>query len=78
VLDRNGDKLRALLNRNNGIERTAAYLRHKLAIGYDYIVIDEITSAPDWADGKRAQSQAAQADDALASAHRDPVHLRSI
>jgi hypothetical protein len=51
VLDRNGDKLRALLNRPNGIERTAAYLRHKLKIGYDYIVIDEITAAPDWRDG---------------------------
>ncbi len=52
VLDRNGDKLRALLMRSNGVERTAAYLRHKLAIGYDYIVIDEITSAGDFADGQ--------------------------
>ncbi|MEO8551751.1 MAG: hypothetical protein ABI678_17360, partial [Kofleriaceae bacterium] len=52
VLDRNGDKLRDLLNRSNGVERTAAYLRHKLAIGYDYIVIDEITSAHDFADGQ--------------------------
>ena len=51
VLDRNGDKLRRLLARDNGVERTAAYLRHKLAIGYDYIVLDEITAAPDWADG---------------------------
>jgi hypothetical protein len=52
VLDRNGDKLRDLLNRSNGVERTAAYLKHKLAIGYDYIVIDEITSAHDFADGQ--------------------------
>jgi len=52
VLDRNGDKLRDLLNRSNGVERTAAYLRHKLAIGYDYIVIDEVTSASDFADGQ--------------------------
>ncbi len=51
ILDRNGDKLRALLARDNGIERTAAYLRAKLASGYDYIVVDEITSAFDWADG---------------------------
>ena len=52
VLDRNGDKLRELLMRSNGVERTAAYLRHKLATGYDYIVIDEITTAGDWADGQ--------------------------
>jgi hypothetical protein len=52
VLDRNGDKLRELLNRSNGVERTAAYLRHKLAVGYDYIVIDEVTSAADFADGQ--------------------------
>ncbi|HET9988821.1 MAG TPA: hypothetical protein VFQ65_09875, partial [Kofleriaceae bacterium] len=52
VLDRNGDKLRELLNRSNGVERTAAYLRHKLASGYDYIVIDEVTSASDFADGQ--------------------------
>ncbi len=51
VLDRNGDKLRQLLLRANGLERTIAYLKHKLAIGYDYIAIDEITSAADWADG---------------------------
>ena len=52
VLDRNGDKLRALLMRPNGVERTQAYLKHKLALGYDYIVIDEITAAPDFADGQ--------------------------
>jgi hypothetical protein len=51
VLDRNGDKLRELLMRSNGVERTAAYLRHKLAEGYDYIAIDEITAAADWRDG---------------------------
>jgi hypothetical protein len=51
VLDRNGDKLRRLLVRSHGVERTRAYLMHKLAAGYDYIVIDEITSAADWADG---------------------------
>src|SRR5262249_49929115 len=27
------------------------YLEHKLAVGYDYIVIDEITAAPDFRDG---------------------------
>jgi hypothetical protein len=52
VLDRHGDKLRALLLRANGVERTAAYLRHKLAIGYDYIVIDEVTTASDYRDGQ--------------------------
>jgi hypothetical protein len=52
VLDRNGDKLRALLSRANGVERTVAYLKHKLALGYDYIVIDEITAAGDFADGQ--------------------------
>jgi hypothetical protein len=51
VLDRNGDKLRELLMRTNGVERTAAYLRKKLAAGYDYIAIDEITAASDWRDG---------------------------
>lgn len=51
VVDRNGDKLRDLLARPNGVERTAQYFRDKLAAGYDYIVIDEITAAPDWADG---------------------------
>jgi hypothetical protein len=51
VLDRNGDKLRELLMRTNGVERTAAYLRKKLQSGYDYIAIDEITAAPDWRDG---------------------------
>jgi len=51
VLDRNGDKLRELLVRSNGVERTAAYLRKKLQSGYDYIAIDEITAAPDWRDG---------------------------
>lgn len=51
VLDRNGDKLRELLMRSNGVERTAAYLRKKLQSGYDYIAIDEITAASDWRDG---------------------------
>lgn len=51
VLASNGDKLRALLLRPNGVERTAAYLRGKLAAGYDYLVIDEITADPSWADG---------------------------
>lgn len=51
VLDRNGDKLRELLARTNGVERTAQYLKAKLARGYDYIVVDEITAASDWADG---------------------------
>ncbi|HTL38986.1 MAG TPA: hypothetical protein VL326_37900 [Kofleriaceae bacterium] len=51
VLDRHGDKLRELLLRDNGVERTAAYLRHKISEGYDYIVIDEITAASDYRDG---------------------------
>ncbi|MGE5180595.1 MAG: hypothetical protein ACM31C_00970 [Acidobacteriota bacterium] len=52
VLDRNGNKLRALLQRPNGFERTVAYLKHKLALGYDYVVLDEVTSAADYADGQ--------------------------
>jgi hypothetical protein len=51
VLDRHGDKLRELLLRNNGVERTAAYLRNKMQAGYDYIVIDEITASGDFRDG---------------------------
>jgi hypothetical protein len=31
--------------------RTAAELNAKLAAGYDYIVVDEITAAPEWRDG---------------------------
>jgi hypothetical protein len=51
VLDRHGDKLRELLLRKNGLERTIQYLEHKLAIGYDYIAIDEVTTAADYRDG---------------------------
>jgi len=54
VVDRHGWKLRDLLLRSNGVERTAAYLRNKLRSGYDYIVIDEITAAPEWRDGATA------------------------
>jgi hypothetical protein len=54
VVDRHGWKLRDLLLRSNGVERTAAYLRNKLKSGYDYIVIDEITAAPEWRDGATA------------------------
>ena len=54
VIDRNGEKLRKLLLRANGVERTAAYFRNKLKAGYDYIVIDEITAHPQFADGMTA------------------------
>ncbi len=54
VLDNHGLKLRDLLVRANGVERTVAYLKHKLASGYDYLVIDEITTASDWRDGATA------------------------
>jgi uncharacterized protein (TIGR03382 family) len=54
VTDNHGIKLRDLLLRSNGVERTAAYFKHKLALGYDYIVIDEITTASDWRDGSTA------------------------
>ena len=50
-IDRNGSKLRALLMRKNGVERTVAYMKKKLRLGYDYIVIDEITAHPDFRDG---------------------------
>jgi hypothetical protein len=51
VLDRHGDKLRELLMRDNGVERTVAYLKKKMQLGYDYFVIDEITAASDFRDG---------------------------
>ena len=51
MIDRNGEKLRNLLLRPNGTERTAAYIRNKLKHGYDYIVIDEITAHPEFRDG---------------------------
>ncbi|HUS27206.1 MAG TPA: hypothetical protein VMZ53_01820 [Kofleriaceae bacterium] len=51
VLDRHGDKLRELLLRDNGVERTVAYLKKKMQLGYDYIVIDEITASADFRDG---------------------------
>lgn len=51
VLGHHGEKIRSLLRRSNGVERTARYLRKKLAAGYDYIIIDEITAHPDWRDG---------------------------
>ena len=51
VIDRNGEKIRKLLLRSNGTERTAAYIRNKLKSGYDYVVIDEITAHPEFADG---------------------------
>jgi hypothetical protein len=54
VIDRNGEKLRNLLLRPNGTERTAAYIRGKLKHGYDYIVIDEITAHPEFRDGAGA------------------------
>ena len=54
VIDRNGEKLRKLLLRPNGTERTAAYIRKKLKSGYDYVVIDEITAHPEFADGAGA------------------------
>jgi hypothetical protein len=37
--------------RTNGVERTRQYLKHKMELGYDYIVIDEVTAASDFRDG---------------------------
>lgn len=54
VVDRHGHMLRDMLLRDNGVERTAAFLRKRLQLGYDYIVIDEITAAPEWRDGATA------------------------
>ncbi len=51
VMDLFGERIRDALRRDNGVARTAEELRAILATGYDYIVIDEITAAADWADG---------------------------
>ena len=73
VLDRHGDKLRELLLRTNGVERTAAYLRKKMQQGYDYFVIDEITTHPTSATARRSTAAcAAAAPHAARTDH--PVH----
>jgi hypothetical protein len=51
VMDLHGTRIRDALRRTNGVTRTAAELETILDNGYDYIVIDEITAAADWADG---------------------------
>lgn len=51
VMDLNGRRIRDALRREDGVARTADELTAILANGYDYIVIDEITAAADWADG---------------------------
>src|SRR5688500_758838 len=50
VLGDHGILIRRML-KNRGVEKTRRYLKKKLDSGYDYIVIDEITAHPDWADG---------------------------
>jgi len=54
IIDANGHKLIALLLRPNGVERTAAYVRGKLAAGYDYVVFDEITMDSNFMDTSTA------------------------
>lgn len=51
VFGGNGSVFRDLLLRDNGVERTAAFIRARLAAGYDYVVVDEITTDPSWRDG---------------------------
>lgn len=50
VMDVFGTRIRDALRRENGVARTVADLRAILATGYDYIIIDEITADPEWAD----------------------------
>lgn len=47
----NGRIFRDMLLRKNGVERTAAFIRKLLKSGYDYVVVDEVTTDPNWADG---------------------------
>ncbi|HEX6838073.1 MAG TPA: hypothetical protein VF334_15955, partial [Polyangia bacterium] len=47
----NGRIFRDMLLRTNGVERTAAFIRKLLKAGYDYVVVDEVTTDPNWADG---------------------------
>jgi len=47
----NGRQFRDMLLRSNGVERTAAFIRKLLEAGYDYVVVDEVTTDPNWADG---------------------------
>lgn len=45
-----GKEIRARLRAPQGVARTLAYLKERLAAGYDYILIDEVTTDPEWAD----------------------------
>jgi hypothetical protein len=47
----NGSVFASMLERSNGVERTAAFIRQRLAAGYDYVVVDEVTMDPMWSDG---------------------------
>ena len=51
VFGGNGSQFRDLLLRSNGVERTAAFIRQRLAAGYDYVVVDEVTTDASWRDG---------------------------
>ncbi len=51
VSDLFGRRIAEALRREDGVQRTAAEFRAILDAGYDYIIIDEITAAADWADG---------------------------
>jgi uncharacterized protein (TIGR03382 family) len=54
VFGDNGRQFLSMLLRSNGVERTAAFIRDRLKRGYDYVVIDEVTTDPRWADGTTA------------------------
>ncbi len=51
IMDLHGTRIRDALRRTDGVARTAAELEAILDNGYDYIIIDEITTAADWVDG---------------------------
>lgn len=56
VVGGNGTLIRQWL-REDGVDATAARLRARLDAGYDYVVIDEITADPEWADSNEVSTR---------------------
>ena len=51
VMSNFGLEIRDMLKQPGGTQKTADFINKKLAQGFDYVVIDEITAHPDWKDG---------------------------
>lgn len=51
IIASNGREIRDKLLRTDGVAKTKAEFQAMLDAGYDYIVVDEITADPMWADG---------------------------